>query len=310
MSDPQEQESTVDGTAGNSNGTEQVLGRLKRALTRKYGDKAARIFKEACTEGFIPSDNNLLTWLQNHLGRDETAKLIAVFAGLACFYCENGIIPCEECSGHGHDGHGTLCTVCLALGISRCDFCGGSGWYTMFHVPAALQLPVILRRVAAATQDAEMCLAPDTHSDSTPAELRKRAAKALIKVNRCLGVMENMATAAQQVQSRSPESGERCGKVIAVCESLGGKLRDRACVLLKELSHAARMAAKSATRKAKKQLLDKQAALYGDLAASRNFRGTSLHHPLLFPSERALPPDEITPIDPEESLPIEPEESD
>ena len=225
-----------------------------------------------------------MAWLRHTLGNDLTEKLISAFAGLPCFYCNKGVIPCDDCNGRGYDADRTLCTECLALGIDRCDFCGGSGWFTIDHVPHAFQLNVIMRRVLAAGKEAEVLLASGVPvvSDSEAAEARKLAAKALLQVNRLLGVLENMAVAAKQEESRHAESVGITHKATAACEALAPKLYGRACQLLGVLADAARAEAASATRTATRRAAERRVEFYGRIATSENFSGTLLRHPLLF----------------------------
>ena len=206
------------------------------------------------------------------------------YAGLPCFYCNKGVIPCEECNGRGYDEDRTLCAECLALGVNRCDFCGGSGWFTIDHVPHAFKLNVIMRRVLTAGKEAEVVLASDIAvvSSAEPAVTRKLAAKELLQVNRLLGVLENMAVAAKQEASSYAESAEVTHKATAACEALAPKLQERTCQLLVTLADAAKAEAASATRTETRRLSERRAEFYGGLASSKNFSGTLLRHPLIF----------------------------
>lgn len=264
--------------------TQQALNQIKAALSRRNGDEAIRFFKDALSHGLIPSDANVLEWLRETLGDEPAEKLIGAFAKLPCFYCNKGIIPCEDCEGRGFEADRTLCTKCLALGIDRCGFCGGSGWFTINHVPHAFQLPVIMRRVVFAGKEAEVILASDVPvvSSSEPVETRKLAAKALLRVNRLLGVLENMAVAAKQEESRHAESADITRKATAACKALAPKLQERACQLLRVLAEAATAEANSAPPTATGRMAKRRAEFYGGLASSKEFAGTFLRHPLLF----------------------------
>jgi len=274
--------------------TQQALDRIKRALSRRNGDEAVRFFKDATSHGLLPNDDNVLAWLRQALGNDLTEKLISAFAGLPCFYCNKGVIPCDDCNGRGYDADRTLCTECLALGIDRCDFCGGSGWFTIDHVPHAFQLNVIMRRVLAAGKEAEVLLASGVPvvSDSEAAEARKLAAKDLLQVNRLLGVLENMTVAAKREESRHAESAGITRKATAACEALAPKLHGRACQLLGVLADAARAEAASSIRTATRRIAERRAEFYADLASSKSFAGTLLRHPLLL-TDTSETPDRI-----------------
>jgi len=267
--------------------TQHALERIKSALSRRSGSEAVRFFKEASSNGLIPADGDLVKWLQERLGEQSTEALLAAYSRLPCFYCNKGIIECEFCEGKGHDADNTLCTRCLSLGIDRCDFCGGSGWFTINHVPHSLQLPVIVRRVVAASKETDALLAnpvPVVSADNG-AQIRKEAGKSLLQVNRLLGVAENMMLAAKQVESRDAESAETTGKIIAACEALGNKLRDRLCRLLEVLAEASKAESLSATDPEARQVAEKKADFYAGLADSKNMTGTSLRHPMLEPPE-------------------------
>lgn len=275
--------------------TRQALDRIKGALSRRKGDEAIRFFNDASSHGLIPNDENVLTWLRQRLGHDPTERLISAYARLSCFYCNKGVITCEDCKGRGYDADRTLCAECLALGIDRCDFCGGSGWFLIDHVPRAFKLLVILRRVVAASKEVDVLLGSAVPAVSTgdATDARKLAAKALLQVNRLLGVLENMAVAARQEESHHAESAEIAHKAISACEALGPKLKERACQLLGILAEAAKAEAASASRRTARRIAERRAEFYGQLAASRNFSGTFLRHPLLFHDEQsAAPPPE------------------
>lgn len=279
--------------------TQQALNRIRAALSRRNGGEAVRFFKDASSHGLIPSDANVLAWLRETLGNEPAEKLISAFARLPCFYCNKGVISCEDCKGRGFEVDRTLCTKCLALGIDRCDFCGGSGWFTINHVPHAFQLPVIMRRVVFAGKEAKFILASDVPvvSSAEPAETRKLAAKALLQVNRLLGVLENMAVAAKQEELRHAESAEVTRKATAACEALAPKLRGRARQLLVLLAETAKAEADSTTRSATRRIAERRAEFYGGLASSKDFEGTPLRHPLLFHADPPNAPE--APTDPD-----------
>lgn len=275
--------------------TQQALERIKAACSRRKEDEAVRFFKDALSHGLIPDDETMLPWLRQTLGNEPTDKLLNAYAKLSCFFCERGLIACEDCNGRGHDEEGMLCTGCLALGIDRCDFCGGSGWFTINHVHRALQLPVILRRVVAASKEADILFGSPASglSTSTGTETRKQAAKALLQVNRILGVLENMAVAARQLESRQTEEVESVRKAIAACEALAPRLGERACQILGILAEAAKIEATSVSRTTARRVAERRAEFYGELATTRNFSGTFLRHPFLFHDQQcASPPPE------------------
>ncbi len=263
--------------------TQQVLDRITEALSNGNGYEIIRIVSEATTHGFIPSDENLATWLDRSLGHDFTERFINTFVNLTCFYCTKGVIPCEECKGQGHGKDHKLCPTCLALGINRCDFCGGSGWFTINHIPRGFQLPVITRRITSAIKEAEIVLVhvvPNL-SELGPAQAMKLAAKALIQANRLLCVFENMMVAAKQEESRNAEAINGAGSVFASWKQVAPRLSDRICTLLSCIADAESAEALSASPRTTLRMAQKKSEFYADLALSQNFEGTLLWHPLL-----------------------------
>jgi len=270
----------------------QTVARMKDALSEGNGSEAVRFFRDAVSNKLIVEDEELLNWLRRSMGKVATEKFLTVFSRLPCFYCNRGVLRCEECDGRGHDEDGTLCSECLSLGIDRCGFCGGSGWFTINHVPRALQLQVILRRVLAAGKDADAVLA-----DAVPVvsatqydDAKKEAARALLQVNRLLGVLENMAEAARREETERAESAATAQKVVAACLALAQKLEERACELLTVLADASSREAASIEGEDKSRLAQRRAKFFSHLASSKSFAGTLLRHPLLIP-ESSVEPD-------------------
>jgi len=272
--------------------TQQALDRIKAALSRRKGDDAVRFFKEASSVGLIPGDGDVLAWLQETLGTEPTDMLMNAYAVLSCFYCNKGIVACEDCKGRGHEPDGTLCSKCLALGIDRCDFCAGSGWFTINHVPHVLQPGVILRRVVNAGKEAEAVLSAPIpvvlHGE--PAGARKLGAKLLLQVNRLLGVLENMAVGAGKLATQNAEAANVARKTIAACEAIAPRLQERAGKLLGVLAEAATVEAGITTRSASRRMAERRAAFYGGLATSKSFAGTLLRRPFIFSVDPPMSP--------------------
>lgn len=267
-------------------GTRQALDRIKEAISRGLGDKAIRLFKEASLHGLIPNDDDasVVAWLQHSLGPGATGGLIAAYAELSCFYCQGGLMPCADCDGRGHEVDDAPCSKCLALGVDRCDFCGGSGWFAINHVPTALQVRVIMRRVLTAATQAQAALGLEIPrlADTASATVRTVAAKALLQVSCLSGVLENMAVAARQFDEGPAESVEIARKAVAACEALAPKLHDRACRLLGVLAEVAAAEGALATQKGTRSSAEQRAQYYGELASSGDFSGTLLRRPDLF----------------------------
>lgn len=268
---------------------EQVTRRIQAALSRRQFEIAARIHMEACAHHLFPTDEGALPGLRRILGSENVEKLIAAYAKLPCFYCNKGMVPCEECGGRGRYDNLTICTPCLSLGIDRCGFCGGSGWFTINHVPSEMQAHVVIRRVVVAAKEANDLLAgelpPLTHDKH--AEARKGAARRLLQMNRLLGVLENMVVVARQILARQDSEPEVMRKAIAAAESTGSRLNVGACQTLEHLANTFEIEAEAATRSSSRDLARRRAEFYAGLASSGNFIGTSLRHPMLFPMETA-----------------------
>jgi hypothetical protein len=274
--------------------TQRAVLRIRQALGRKNGSEAVRFFKEAVAHGLIREDENVLVWLRQTMGSDATEKLLAAYAGLPCFYCNKGFVPCEECKGRGYDASQKLCVECLALGIDRCSFCGGSGWFTINYVPSAFRLRVMARRVTAAGKEAETLLADPkaAASSDNPREARKVAAKELLQANRLLSVLENMKLAATQEESRRPESREVAEKIVAACAKLSPRLSERVHGLLTMLAETATLEAGAATRASSRRMAEERAEFYRRALSFKDSTAALLRHPFLFPDHSSTtPPD-------------------
>ncbi|HNQ24123.1 MAG TPA: hypothetical protein PKK06_13635 [Phycisphaerae bacterium] len=272
--------------------TQRALARVRTALERRNGAEAIRFFKDAVAHGLIREDEALLVWLRQAMGDDAAEKLLAAYARLPCFYCHSGVIPCEECNGRGHDADNRPCAECLALGVDRCGFCGGSGWFTINHVPGAFRLRVMARRVAAAAKEAETLLAAAkvAVSPANLREARKAAAKTLLQGNRLLCVLENMRLAATQAELYQPDSGEIVAKIVAACAKLSPPLSARVHELLTMLAEVAALEAAAAKRSSSRRMAEARCEFYRHVVSSRNSATTLLAHPFLYREDSGTAP--------------------
>jgi hypothetical protein len=218
------------------------------------------------------------------LGKEAMAKLIDAFVHAPCFYCKTGRIPCDECDAKGHLEDGTPCRTCVALGIARCDFCDGTGWGTLEHVPEDLRPVVIKNRFALGFERMKKLLnrrIPRTRRDD-PGKTVKRCSELLIMLDRQMGVFENTYVAFQGL-SESDEAKRKLNSVIKKCIRAGAKGEVRIQEILSRMADTlSANGTVGATESEHPSHAEQKASFYASLAdANGTLDGTGLEHPFL-----------------------------
>ena len=156
--------------------------------------EAAKLFLTGQAGGIFPPDHNLPEKLVQTIGKKATSRIIIAFAHYPCPFCKKGRSKCPDCKGHGHINYDMICDRCLGIGVVRCDFCDGSGWMAMRDVPEGLRITVFTMRAQTALKRLKLIFAEPLPppSKNKPLIALKKFARLLVKVDRYMGVLENV----------------------------------------------------------------------------------------------------------------------
>jgi hypothetical protein len=269
----------------------RVLRDVKSELDRGRGTKAAKLYLDAQAHDLLPTGADLPAWLARTLGKAATAKLVEAFAHFPCFYCKNGIAPCEKCEGHGQIGGGVICEVCLGLKAARCEFCDGSGWVAMNLVPEGLRPLVLRERMDWACRqiDALLKRAVPQASRNEAAAIAKRCARLVLDLNRNIGILENGVVAAKSSSSTNKRSQGGGARIVRTSCQAAAKAELRIRELIRQMGRTFRLQAEQADESVSRPKHLRQAAeFYDSLAASKTLAGTCLEHPFLREAAKEL----------------------
>lgn len=262
----------------------KALHRVAEALDKGHRRDAVRLFDKIMSAGITPANRSLTRWMSGVLGKETMAKLVDAFVHASCFYCKTGRIPCDDCDAKGHLEDGTPCRTCVALGIARCDFCDGTGWGTLEHVPEDLRPAVLKNRFALALERMKKLLSrtiPRMRSDD-PGKTVKRCSKLLIMLDRQMGVFENTYVAFQGL-SESDQAKRKLDSVIKKCIRAGAKGEVRIQEILRRMADT--LCPNGTARAAESEQpshADQKAAFYASLVEPNGtLDGTGLEHPFL-----------------------------
>lgn len=262
---------------------ESVTARIRAALQANRGEEVVREITSAVSHGVIPARGEALAWLRKNLGSPAADAVVHAFASHPCFYCEHGLQPCESCDGAGHFGPATVCDFCLGLGRCSCGFCNGTGLLTYQMVPPSLRPPVIHRRVNHALREikrmmsAEISAAPET----TVGTARKELFRALIALDRLMGVLENAIETVKPMGKGGPAIRKFAAGVIRLCRRTARPVDQRMRQILQRLNAVEQAAARKADSADKRKLAMRRAELFASLAQRPGFASSMLQHPFL-----------------------------
>jgi hypothetical protein len=194
---------------------EEMLAHLKNGRIVE----AAKLFLAGQADGIFPPGHNLPEKLVKTIGKKATSRIIFAFAHYPCPFCKKGRSKCRDCGGHGHIDHNMICEQCLGLGVVRCDFCDGSGWMAMQDVPEGLRIAVFIKRAQTALKRLKLIFAKPLPRPlkNSPFTALKKSARLLVKVDRYMGVLENVLIMADKLRISEPQFKNKIGKITQLC---------------------------------------------------------------------------------------------
>ncbi len=136
--------------------------------------------------------------LDERLGPAAISAVVAAHANRHCFMCEGGMVPCDQCEGHGEcrdDAPGGQCPYCDGVGVVPCGFCRGDGWADGSVTPPELRRAAResqLKRVQEETTRLHQQMASMNGDDLTklPAGIRRQVAIWAMKLAARLRTLE------------------------------------------------------------------------------------------------------------------------
>jgi len=187
--------------------------------------EAAKLFLTGQTSGIFPGDHTLAKKLVKTIGKNATSRIIIAFAHYPCPFCKKGWSKCLDCKGHGHINHDMICERCLGIGAVRCDFCDGSGWMAMQDVPEGLRITVFTKRAQTALKRLKLIFAEPLPrpSKNSPFTALKKSARLLVKVDRYMGVLENVLIMADKLRISEPQFKNKIGRITPLCVEAAAK---------------------------------------------------------------------------------------
>lgn len=272
--------------AVSSSAIAKLMQKVTDELNADRDVQAVRLFADGLDHGIVPPGVNLVHWVINAIGKAGTSKLLKAYARHPCFYCKNGVEPCEACKGQGYWQDDTLCETCVTTGVARCDFCNGTGFVTFNAIPADLRLLAAFERVKFAAGRTKVLVdrpAPRP-SQSRPHECLKQCVIRLIEANRLMGVFENAVILVREISAF--ESGSRSFqlKIMKACRRYAPLAHERIHGILQCMSVCTRIEATipRLTPRARNLANRRRAFLDSLLEPSSRFTGTALEHRFLF----------------------------
>jgi hypothetical protein len=247
--------------------------------------KAAKLFLAGQARGIFPKDHNLVKKLVKAAGKNAANRLIFAFARYPCPFCKKGRTKCRDCSGHGHIDYDMICDRCLGIGVVRCDFCDGSGWLAMRDVPKGLRAIVFIKRAQIALSQLKLiCGKPlPKPSKSNPSAIFKKYSHLLIKVDRYIGVLENILVTGENLRASESHFRNKIAKIAQVCVDTAVEAEK----YLREIINCMAVSAKLEMDMTKKdspeyRLAKNRVAFYKNLLGkSDTFASLSEQHPFL-----------------------------
>jgi hypothetical protein len=260
---------------------EEMLAHLKNGRIVE----AAKLFLKGQADGIFPPDHHLPEKLVQTIGADVTNRIIVAFAHYPCPFCKKGRLECRDCGGHGHISHEIICERCLGLGIVRCDFCDGSGWMAMRDVPEGLRIAVFTMRAQTALKRLNLIFAEPVPrpSKNKPLIALKKLAQLLVKVDRYMGVLENVLLMADKLRVSEPLLKNKIGETSQRCVEAAAKSKEYVRKIIDCMVVSARLEMMAAENgSSEHELAKKRMEFYkGLLEKSDIFASLSEQHPFL-----------------------------
>lgn len=247
--------------------------------------EAAKLFLKGQADGIFPPDHNLPEKLVQTIGAKTTNRIIVAFAHYPCPFCKKGRAECPDCKGRGHISHEMICERCLGLGVVRCDFCDGSGWMAMQDVPEGFRIAVFTMRAQTALKRLDLIFTeplPGPSKDS-PFTALKKSARLLIKVDRYMGVLENVLMMAEKLRISEPRFKNKIGRITQLCVGAAAKGKKYVREIIDCMAVSARLEMEVTKKGSSKyNLAKKRMEFYRSLLGESDiFASLSDQHPFL-----------------------------
>jgi hypothetical protein len=265
-------------------GPEGLAQELASAMRCGQHAIAAQFVIQAEADGEFQRCSDVPQWLVAALGKLEAGKLLDALARSGCPACSRGYTVCEQCRGGGSSEQTRVCDRCAGLGVTPCEFCGGSGLIGSEVFPAALQPAVAIDRAARAvrhiarlTQDP--LLRPETDGASrTP----KRWKRLLLELEREFRGLGNALMVVEQTQKLRPGVRSRLARAVPAFVRAARKANLAIRVCLDALGKGARHdAAMAGAGSSSRTWAENRAAFYESLSRSDAFEGTGFDRTVL-----------------------------
>ena len=275
---------TQPSTEANSDASTLVEKMIARLKKDKFIE-AAKLFLTGQASGVFPPDHNLVEKLVETIGKNATNKLIVALAHYPCPFCKKGRSECRDCKGHGHIDYDMICERCLGIGVVRCDFCDGSGWMAMQDVPEGLRIEVFTTRAKTAVKRLKLIFTnPLPHLEKNkPLIALKKSAQLLVKIDRYMGVLENVLVLGDKFRTSEPHLKNKIGRITQLCVESAAEGKKRVREIVNRMIVSARLEMKAAEKGSKEyNLAKKRVEFYRALLEKSDiFVNLSDQHPFL-----------------------------
>src|SRR5688500_15185043 len=119
----------VESPAGPKGGASSPYAPVVEALQEHRDVDAVRLFLRSAWAHPLAVDDDMLVALREEMGKHAADQLVIVFATFPCPHCRSGCDTCDDCQGGGRgEDRRFACLRCRGMGVTACDFCGGSGF--------------------------------------------------------------------------------------------------------------------------------------------------------------------------------------
>ncbi|MBN1765474.1 MAG: hypothetical protein JW860_09480 [Sedimentisphaerales bacterium] len=264
--------------------TVETLKHIMEYVNAGHYWKAVRLFIEGQEKGILPRGAHIPGWLTESLGQKAAVKIVDAFARMPCFYCQNGLLPCETCEGQGYLYDMKTCDRCIGLGVAQCNFCNATGWVSLDYVPSGLQRTVINKRAKLAMRRIKTLLTQSLlPSHPKNDKSFKDYAQLFLDLNRQLGILENTLDLLKELPIITHKSIAVLNKTRAACIKSAWEAWKAMPEILQGMASALRLKSDNMKNDTEaRRLVIRQAEYYQSLGnSSDNFLGTEWEHPFL-----------------------------
>jgi hypothetical protein len=163
----------------------------------------------------LPLGAQLLEYLTSRADENAFRRILLACAHAPCSICRAGFEVCNTCAGKGAVS-GTICEDCVAVGLIRCSFCGGSGRMAAESFPLGIRCEIMSARVELAAAHCREYFKPADKPIDDRA-IRAACAREVIRWNRFLNVLENMFSALQSCAENEGFDPTRAAEIRRHC---------------------------------------------------------------------------------------------